>query len=240
MLFTFHLEHNKKRAIINNKGERGFKMKKFLLTSTLLTASMLAINPGFAQQNVEQAIGNLNSQDNETRMEGIRLLTNVDTERATEGLISGVNNPDETVRYLAIYELTQRAKESESKNRAIEGLISGLNSSDNDIRKRAVKGLAESDTERSTEGLINALNNSCTEVQNIAISALAKRAQNSTSKERATEGLISALNNLNTDIRIISVKTLSILPSQRAKEGLKHALNDQDSRVRQIAQESLK
>ncbi|MEW5818595.1 MAG: HEAT repeat domain-containing protein [Cyanobacteriota bacterium] len=214
-------------------------IKKSALILSVLFIFACICSQSMANDKVEQAIGNLNSSNNNTRMEGIRILTTVDSGRSTEGLIAGLNNMDETIRYLSIFELSKRAKESETSNRAIEGLIAGLNNQDSDIRLKAVKGLAEINTARSTEGLISALNCPDISVQMVSIYGLAERAKNTFTAERAIEGLISALDNSNTEIRITSVKALSDVKAERAKEGLKKALNDPDSKVKVLAKRGL-
>jgi HEAT repeat protein len=214
-------------------------MKKPINSIIVLIICLFTFVPQvvLANNTVEEAISKIYSTSKNERMQGIRVLTQTNTARSTEGLISAIHNPDDKVRYLAVYELSNRAQQGPNTARATEGLISAINSSDDDIRLTAVKGLANVRNSRAVEGLIHALDVPDLKVQNMAVEALVEKTGDSTCSERATEGLIHALDNINTGIRLTAAKGLANLNSARAKEGLKKALQDPDPDVRKIARQ---
>jgi HEAT repeat protein len=190
-------------------------------------------------QEVESAINHLLSSSKEERRDAVKYLAGVETDRASEGLISALDNSDREVRDTAVHALAERVTMRGIGNRAVEGLIHGLDNSSESVRRTATNGLARAETNRATEGLIHALDSSDKAVQRTAVEALAKRARSGRSSDRAVEGLIHALDNEEFEIRKTAATGLRDADSDRARDGLKKALNDSDDRIRQIARQAL-
>jgi HEAT repeat protein len=205
------------------------------LSATLArTASVSA----FDERDVESAINHLNSNSSVERIAAVRFLAETKTNRASEGLISALDNSDQDVREMAVHALVDRVKSRSLSERSVEGLIHGLDSSTRSVRREAARGLALADSDRSIEGLIHGLDNSDAAVQETAVEALVADVR-AKSSDRVIEGLIHALDNSEYPIRRSAVNGLRNAHSDRARDGLKKALNDSDERIRRAAKEAL-
>jgi HEAT repeat protein len=172
-------------------------------------------------RSVEDAIAQLHSQSKENRRSAVARLAQIESERATEGLIAALD--DSSVSEAAVAALARRSHDRSLARRSIEGLIHALDDRGARVRRSAVSGLAEVETRRSTEGLIHALDSSDVEVERTAVTALAGRAHGSLSEDRATEGLIHALDSGEPVVRRRAVDGLRAVDSERARQGLERA-----------------
>lgn len=215
-------------------------LRNIIILVTSVFISILLTTNVIAKDKVEDAIGKLNSSSKTVVMESIRVLIQINTPRSTEGLISALNNSNDTVRYLVTYELGKRALSGSTKARATEGLIAALGNKDKDVRLTATKNLFNLKSPRGVEGLIRALDLSDLDIRRIAVRGLKEKLKVPSLSERAIEGLIHALDNPSVDIRTTAVNALARCSSPRAKEGLKKAVNDDDPQVSRIAKDNLK
>ena len=221
-------------------GIRKIGLISAMLLSGLLTPFVITRVDALSNyQDVESAINHLHSNSREERWEAVKYLALVQTDRASEGLISALDNSDREVREMAVLALAVRATTRNLGNRAVEGLIHGLDNSLESVRRTAATGLTRAETNRATEGLIHGLDSSDAAVQRTAVDALAKRARSDKSSDRAIEGLIHALDNQEFEIRKTAAIGLRDADTDRARDGLKHALNDSDERIRRIAKDAL-
>src|SRR2546423_139220 len=91
---------------------------------------------------VESPINHLHSSSKEERRDAVKYLSSIETDRASEGLISALDNSDREVRDAAARALAERVTMRGIGNRAVEGLIHGLDSSSELVRRTAATGLA--------------------------------------------------------------------------------------------------
>ncbi|WP_088892423.1 HEAT repeat domain-containing protein [Leptolyngbya ohadii] len=178
---------------------------------------------------VEKLSQALNHKERNVRLEAVKALRRVGTNKALDALMLTLENRDSYIRNGVL-----DALEKNGTSKAIGLLISLLKDENSYVRGMAAEKLGQIRDNRAVEPLISVLNDEDGYVRRTALAALGK-----IGNDNATELLISALKDQDSNTRRAATRALAQIGSNKAIAALISALEDQDGSVRFNAAEAL-